>query len=609
MRKILSLLVLLSSVFYLHATDAVLMHSYNFSDGAKDTPGTGVTAVDGVLNGGGAISNGVYTNTSDGYISFDGSALAINTYSGITMEAYIKASSGLNGNDWVLLTNFGTGDNNLMFMSNTRGGWPGTTALASGGGKSVEIGGLPQKDDGNLHHLVQVLSNNVMKLYLDGVLLGTKTDAPSVSDIGIENAILGWPAQWGWVPKWKGAISEFNIYDGELTVEQIQANATAFLTGPNDFNSDPTDATLSGITLNAGSFRSAFASAQTTYSVLLPFGTTSVTPSVAVTTTGATFTGTGAIDVSSGSGSSTIEVTAKDGVTTKTYTINYTVAAAASIRHSYTFNDGTANDTPGTGITAVNGTLNGAASVADGKLTLSGGYASFDGAALDLNAYNGITFEYFIKPTALANSGHWNWFSYFGADWGNNCIMTGDGTWDKYRLTKNNGGDGNIEADRTDDGALHHLVGIVTGGVYKLYVDGTKVGEQATTAPYIIGSGFAYLGRAFWDDPSWQGNVGEFNIYEGELSATDVAAHASAFLNSVPADIKVKNANSTKVYANGGQIVVEAKAGDNVSVYNQVGQKTEELTLTTDKVVLNNSYSAGVYVITVNDKAFKLLVK
>lgn len=240
MKKTITLLLLLSCVFYLKATDAVLKHSYSFNDGAKDAPGSGVTAVDGTLNGGGTISNGIYTNTTDGYISFDGSALAINTYSGITMEAYIQASNGLNGDDWVMLTNFGTGDQNILFMSNTRGGWIGTTAFAVGGGKSVEIAFFPKKDDGSLHHMVQVLSNNIMKLYFDGVLLDTKIDAPSVADIGTTNATLGWPVQWPWVPKWKGSVTQFNIYDGELTGEQVAANAQAFFlsTGNNSINQD-----------------------------------------------------------------------------------------------------------------------------------------------------------------------------------------------------------------------------------------------------------------------------------------------------------------------------------------------------------------------------------
>lgn len=71
MKKSITTFLLLSCIFYVNATDAVLKHSYTFSDGAKDSPGVGVTAVDGTLNGGGIISNGVYSNTADGYISLD----------------------------------------------------------------------------------------------------------------------------------------------------------------------------------------------------------------------------------------------------------------------------------------------------------------------------------------------------------------------------------------------------------------------------------------------------------------------------------------------------------------------------------------------------------
>ena len=84
-------------------------------------------------------------------------------------------------------------------------------------------------------------------------------------------------------------------------------------------------ATLDNITLNSGSLNTTFSPATTTYNATLLIGTTTVTPAITVTADGEIVSGAGAVDVSSGTGTSTITVKALDGTTTKIYTINYTV--------------------------------------------------------------------------------------------------------------------------------------------------------------------------------------------------------------------------------------------------------------------------------------------
>lgn len=81
------------------------------------------------------------------------------------------------------------------------------------------------------------------------------------------------------------------------------------------------NATLANITLSVGTVED-FSPEKTSYSVLLPKGTTSVTPTVVASVQEATITGAETVDLSLGSGVSTIKVTALDG-TTKTYTIIY----------------------------------------------------------------------------------------------------------------------------------------------------------------------------------------------------------------------------------------------------------------------------------------------
>ncbi|HKJ40849.1 MAG TPA: LamG-like jellyroll fold domain-containing protein [Sunxiuqinia sp.] len=84
-------------------------------------------------------------------------------------------------------------------------------------------------------------------------------------------------------------------------------------------------ATLSSISVDTGTLEPAFSDTVTTYSLLAPDGTTAVNVAATPSVNGATVSGDGTIDVSSGSGTATMVVTALDGVTTKTYTIDITV--------------------------------------------------------------------------------------------------------------------------------------------------------------------------------------------------------------------------------------------------------------------------------------------
>lgn len=85
-------------------------------------------------------------------------------------------------------------------------------------------------------------------------------------------------------------------------------------------------ATLDNISLSSGLLSTAFNASTYTYTAIIPEGTSSVIPTIIPTIEGVTISGNGPVNVSSGSGTSTITVTALDGTTKKTYTINYTVS-------------------------------------------------------------------------------------------------------------------------------------------------------------------------------------------------------------------------------------------------------------------------------------------
>lgn len=83
------------------------------------------------------------------------------------------------------------------------------------------------------------------------------------------------------------------------------------------------DATLAGIILSAGSLTPPLNSNDTVYTVGLAPGTTSVDVTAVKNYVGATVTGDGTITLVNGVGKATIVVTAEDGVTFKTYVVNF----------------------------------------------------------------------------------------------------------------------------------------------------------------------------------------------------------------------------------------------------------------------------------------------
>ena len=88
-------------------------------------------------------------------------------------------------------------------------------------------------------------------------------------------------------------------------------------------------ATLDNIVLSTGTLDAVFTPGTTTYTATLLLGTKTVTPTVVASAEGEIITGANAVDVSGGSGTSTIVVKSIDGTVTKTYTINYTVLTSS----------------------------------------------------------------------------------------------------------------------------------------------------------------------------------------------------------------------------------------------------------------------------------------
>ncbi len=83
------------------------------------------------------------------------------------------------------------------------------------------------------------------------------------------------------------------------------------------------EATLKSVKFGAGIISPAFHPSITSYTVYLPKGTTTITPDVIANSGVTIVSGTSEVDLSSGTGTSTIITKAIDGISLKTYTINY----------------------------------------------------------------------------------------------------------------------------------------------------------------------------------------------------------------------------------------------------------------------------------------------
>jgi hypothetical protein len=90
------------------------------------------------------------------------------------------------------------------------------------------------------------------------------------------------------------------------------------------------DATLIGLSSSMGTLEPVFNSLDTVYSLNLPAGVSSLNLSATPADGNAIVQGAGIIDVTAGFATVSVVVTAEDGSTTRTYTIQITVSASAS---------------------------------------------------------------------------------------------------------------------------------------------------------------------------------------------------------------------------------------------------------------------------------------
>ena len=245
--------------------------------------------------------------------------------------------------------------------------------------------------------------------------------------------------------------------------------------------------------------------------------------------------GNGTIDVSAGNGSAVITATSADGTESIDYTINYQVETELTLKHSYTFADGTAKDFVG----SADGNIIGG-TITEGIYTADelGEYIELPAQEIAINEYASATIELYVTDEVnTTNSSVNTMISYFGGvneDNGNgldyyftsmNCKTSVSCENDASPWSSENSA--KTDVDLSDDEMTHHIVSVINSDSITLYVDGYMIGSTDLSdfnKLSYVSPAFAYLMKSgYGGDNTFLGSVLEYNIYSGIMDAQTVA--------------------------------------------------------------------------------------
>ncbi|WP_340114827.1 LamG-like jellyroll fold domain-containing protein [Maribellus mangrovi] len=533
-----------------------IRHQFTFEDGTYDANmvydqvgsvngtigGDSITIADGKATVSGATSN------SMGWISMDGEALALHTFSEITIEVMLEAQNMANSS-YTMLTYFGTSTpgNGCLWIQPSRAGNETRVETNNGNNTINAVLSGYEIDDGLKHHVAVVLDKESLKYYLDGEIIAESSTngMDYISTIGTDVANIfrgvdGWND-----PNYNSSLYEYNLWEGGLDEATIMDRAIEFL------GDASRDATLSSLTVDVGEIIPGFNPEVTSYEVLVPAGTETVTVTAVPNDENATTVGDTIVDVSSGKGSTDVVVTSEFG-TQMTYSITFSTPAEYTLMHSYTFEEGTYEDTTvfdqvgDADGTLIGGTISGGAYIA----SEAGDHITFPAADMAVNMYPAITVEIQTMDDPTTTNGSNTMLTYFGNtnasnNYGYNYFFTSLGNGGNTRASISCGDDStpwSVESGVTtpsvmDDGNPHHLVGIVTEDEVKLYVDGVLAGTTAlaeNNSLSLVDITYAYLCKGgYTADPTYLGEVHEYNIYSGAMDGATVAKHAKQYLGGL----------------------------------------------------------------------------
>lgn len=393
-------------------------------------------------------------------------------------------------------------------------------------------------------------ANNTASLYIDGALVASASmGGGNITQLNADNMRLGGGFHFA-DPDLMGSINEMRIYGGALGNLQIAINA---LNGPDTLD---TAIAINSIAFDITSPSVSIGDLQDT---TITFNTASYGAIVATNSTDVTYevSKPSILSVSANGRISALSpgvatVTAKRGNLSSSKTI--TVAdVTLALEHRYSFSDGDGTVAVDSVNPAWNGVLMNSASIGNNEVVLPGGAYSSDPAASYVDLPNGILTNLnsiTIETWVTDNEGNnWARICDFGNSVGGEDFSDG-GEGQSYLIMVARNGGGTLYSEITQTGSATPAnqtlawantplpIGAKTHVAYsidalsttaRLYVNGAEVDVETnmTIRPKNLGVTVNnWLGRAQFNDPTFNGAIDEFRIWNRALSKAHMVASA-----------------------------------------------------------------------------------
>ena len=211
-------------------SQASLTHLYTFNQGVQDTVGSahGTLFGNATTNSAGEL---VLSGSSADYLSLDGPAINISSYTDVTFETWFTADSF---STWQRVFDFGdrtvpAGQQGYIYYTAIGGNGGGLGVYANNGNRTEAPHGSLQTD--TLYHLAMVIDDDAnggadeLTLYLNGQEFATVGHAKTLGLVSDNFAYIG-KSLVAVDPNFHGTLDEFRIWDHALTAGEIQNNFT-----------------------------------------------------------------------------------------------------------------------------------------------------------------------------------------------------------------------------------------------------------------------------------------------------------------------------------------------------------------------------------------------
>lgn len=222
------ILIIHVGVSYAQSPSTYLKHKWTFKEDVNDAVG----GLAGTLVGGAYALDGLNLSANGDYVEIPGASIAINTYNEVSFEIsytaselktncmlyYLGNSTNNFGNDGIFLApNHWDGPAIRTAISTgtySDGPWSNETAVKT----TATVAGVK-------YHVVTTVDATNLKLYVDGVLIGSAALSEKNNSLAALSTAYGWIGRGGYTsdPTFLGVIHKFAIYNKALGDDEVVA--------------------------------------------------------------------------------------------------------------------------------------------------------------------------------------------------------------------------------------------------------------------------------------------------------------------------------------------------------------------------------------------------